>query len=210
MKKYILSTTILILIFSCDISFASFENFPAFGICNATNVRVREDPDSSSGTRVVARLDIPERVVVLSQTFVDGDSWYEIDMAVKNHFDEHNSDYVPVESAWVFGKFISALYENDRSDENIISLLTYLNRNSIKNNSAVYDKGWLLKLKISKGNIMPGNLKINDSYEKLKSFLGKPDRIDGETVSYRADNDTYINFTIKNNRIHELNLHSKI
>ena len=209
MKKIFL-LTVLFLVFSGNNAFASFKNLPAFGVCTATNVRIREDPDTSSATRVVARLDNPERVIVLSQTYVDGEIWYEIDMSQKNYFDEHEDDYESVETAFVYGQFISPLYDDDMYDENLIKLLMHLNRNSIRNPNADYDKGWLINLRITKGTIMPNSLKIKDSSEKLTNFLGKPDKRNGDILTYRADENTFFDFVIKNNHISEMILRSKI
>ena len=122
---------ICLLIFNAEAAFAGFKVFPTIGMCTATNVRVRENPDTSEETKVIDRLDSPERVIVLSQTFVEGQVWYEIDMSLKNSKREFKDDYEEVESACVYGKYVTAFYDEDFQDENIIKFLVYLTQNAI-------------------------------------------------------------------------------
>ncbi len=191
-------------------AFASFTNFPAFGICTATNVRIREDPDTSNSTRVVGRLDGSERVIILSQTSIDGESWYEIDMSLKNFTNDSVDDSEKVETAWVFGNFITPLYDDERLQENIMKLLLHLNQNHANNPNAKFKSGWLTSLRISKGDIMAKALRIGDSITTLTNFLGKPDRRNNEKYIYRADDNTSLSFTIRNGKISGFNLESRI
>ncbi len=96
MRKVILAAVLVCLCLSCAAYGASrFRDFPAKGICTGDYVRLREEPNTSS--MVMGRLFKGDTVIVVSQSTVKGEVWYEI---------EDPEDEYGETTVWVYGKYI--------------------------------------------------------------------------------------------------------
>ena len=55
--------------------------YPELGVCIGDNVRLREDPGTDG--KIIGRADTGTQFVILGETYVDGQKWYEIDHPTK-------------------------------------------------------------------------------------------------------------------------------
>ena len=55
--------------------------YPELGVCIGDNVRLREDPGTEG--KIIGRADTGTQFVILGETYVDGQKWYEIDHPTK-------------------------------------------------------------------------------------------------------------------------------
>ncbi len=72
MKKIVVMLCVLLF---CTSAFGA--EYPELGVCTGDNVRLREDPGTDG--KIIGRADTGTRFVILSEAYVDGQKWYEID-----------------------------------------------------------------------------------------------------------------------------------
>ena len=89
-----------------------FENFPTLGRCTGSGVRLREDPGTDS--EILGKLNRDDSVVVLDRFITDGDVWYEVDHPTQEG------------SAFVFGKYLEAVYAENYQDNPLHKLIMQL------------------------------------------------------------------------------------
>lgn len=229
MRKIFPAAAAALLVMFCGSAWAdripSFSAFPTWGLCTGDYVRMREEPDTESEIR--GRLNTDDRVVVLGQTSVNGQTWYEV---------EHPTDEG---SAWVFGKYIHAAYEEEYQEDPMRQLLVKLNitfgatpdkaralfgkptkqkREVIgsegdivrinmtwSGHDAEYLNGHLTGVNVTKGKTPFGNIRIGNKVDKLEDELGKPKDSSDESWTYQAGEMDYITFTIEDGKITEMN-----
>ena len=117
MRKTALSVLAVLLVCGCAWGdrIPSFSAFPTWGICTGDYVRMREEPSTKAKVLEPQRLNRDQRVIVLDETEKRGEIWYEID-----HPTEEGS-------AWVSGKFIQAVMEEEYQEDPMRQLLVKLN-----------------------------------------------------------------------------------
>ena len=176
----------IVIIFTSPVyALERFVNFPSIGQCTGTYVRYRSDPDTES--EILGRLNAPERVVVLGQTAVDGEVWYEIG-------NPHSQD-----SAFVFGKYIKPLFDETDQQSAFYKLfydilITYgpTKEHDDYDGPEVrrkYDEaGNLIRVDARNKDCAFGNIKIGDDVSKLEEILGSPDGDEEDQWIYELDN----------------------
>ena len=75
--------------------------YPTFGICTGSNVRLRNMPGTGSDSKVVGRADKNDRFVIVSGKDIKGDVWYELA--------GQESD----ERVWISGQFMNVYNGSD-------------------------------------------------------------------------------------------------
>lgn len=192
--------TLILIMFSCNVCDAleRFVTFPAIGKCTGTYVRYRENPDTEAN--ILGRLNKPQNVIVLSQTAINGEVWYEIEDPERDS------------TAWVFGKYIVPLFSEatQRSElyPIVVSVMQDYGINKTKaklySGSKVnteYRNNNLAAVEVfRKGNAF-ADIKIGDNEEKLTDILGIPDRKDGIKCTYIEGKDIILVFDVKNGKI---------
>ena len=118
-------------------------HFPAWGICTGSYVRIREDTDTNS--KILGRLSQDQLVIVLEETLAHGDTWYKID---------HPTE---AGTAWVFGKYIQAAYEEE------------------------YQEGPLRQF------VVKLSLTLGSTPEKARALFGKPVKQEREVIGSDND-----------------------
>lgn len=187
--------------FACEAS-ERFITFPALGKCTGTYVRYREDPDTES--EILGRLNKPERVIVLGQTAVDGQIWYEIE--------DPRSD----STAFVFGKYIVPFYNETAQTDEIVKLITKIFQNygitkekakfytGPKVNTEYNEYGGLAALEAwNKGSAF-GDIHIGDDVSVLKNILGEPAIKRDSDWAYKAGDNIIIGFLLENGKIRKM------
>lgn len=114
-----ISKILLALLISILISSVAFAdrmpkpvNFPTLGRCTGNSVRLREDPNTDS--EILGKLNVNDSVVVLDKFITDGETWFEVD-----HPTEPGS-------AFVFGKYIDAIYDENHQGSPLHKLIMNL------------------------------------------------------------------------------------
>jgi hypothetical protein len=182
---------------------------------------MREEPDTES--EILGRLNVDDRVIVLSQTSVEGQKWYEVD---------HPTDEG---SAWVFGKYIRAAFEEEYQEDPLRQLIVQLNltfgvspdkaralfgkpdkvkkevigsdRDIVRVNmvwrghTAEYLNGSLTGVSVSKGRTHFGNVRIGDKANKLEDYLGKPSDATEDSWTYQPGEMDYVTFELEDGKI---------
>lgn len=191
---------LILIMFSCNVCDAAerFVTFPGIGKCTGTYVRYREDPDTESN--ILGRLHKPQNVIVLSQTAMDGQIWYEIE--------DPESD----STAWVFGKYIMPLFGETTQRSELYPLLVNVMQNyGINHRKAELYSGPQVNTEYRNDNLAAveafrkgnafGDIHIGDDEEKLTDILGIPDRKDGIRHTYIEGQDIFFVFEVKNGKI---------
>ena len=113
-SKFIIAFLIYVLISSAAFADRApkFENFPTLGRCTGSSVRLREDPSTDS--EILGKLNIGDYVVVLDRFVTDGELWYEVDHPLE------------VGSAFVFGKYLEAVYLEEYQNNLLHKLIMQL------------------------------------------------------------------------------------
>ena len=228
MKKTFCAAAAALLLALCGSAFAdripSFRAFPTRGVSTGSSVRLREEPNTDS--EILGRLDLDQSVIVMGETSVDGQTWYEID----NPFDEG--------SAWVFGKYIRAVIEEEYQEDPLRQLLIKIEMTcgaspekaramfgkpakqkrevigsdgdivrinmTWSGHSAEYLNGSLTGASVTKGKTSFGDFRIGDDTDKLEDILGKPKDMSDESWNYQIGELSYVTFTLKNGKIVEM------
>ena len=198
MRKSILIMMMLLFLSTAAYAGERFMIFPALGVCTGTYVRYREEPDTES--EILGRLNAPEKAVVLSQTAVDGEIWYEIENPLNDS------------EAWIFGKYIRPAFDETTQQSEIYNLIVNiiqnygitpekadLNRTSdVKTN---YEANNLTYVEVWNKTLSFGDIHIGDSTGKIIEVLGTPDIQSDSEYEYRTGEKTRLNFHIKNGKI---------
>ena len=195
-------------------------DFPTLGRCNGTNVRLRAKPNTDS--KILGVLDEGDTVVVLDETLVHGDKWYEVDHPTSKG------------KAYVFGKYIEAIYEESYQPNPLHKLVMNLyltfgmtpekatalsgkpnkrKREVIGSEKIVrinmdwgeynleYMGGSLTGVEVKSGRKPFGPIKIGDSTEKLESVFGGPSDSSDTYYTYQESEMVYITFNIKKGKV---------
>ena len=189
----------MLLTTSPALSSERFMSFPALGKCNGTYVRYRDNPDTEG--EILGRLNKPERVIVLGQTAIDGEIWYEIE------------DPRAEGTAFVFGKYIEPVYtETTQQGEAYRMVLGIIQAYGITPERAElyygprvradYREGLgLVRLEARNEGCAFGDVRIADDAERLREILGEPDSMNESEWEYRVETDSVLVFRIDDGRI---------
>ena len=193
---------LLAVLMSCTVCEARgrFVTFPAVGMCTGTYVRYRMDP-GTDGEPFDGRLNTGDRVIVIGQTAVKGQVWYEID--------NPEGEY----TAFVFGKYIEPMYTEESQRMPMIQTITEILQTygSNRKRSHLYigpevkrkytKDGQLYEVDASKEGCYFGEINIGDSTRQLRKILGEPDMEDDSEWEYRFEVDTILRFMIEDGKI---------
>ena len=198
MRK-VLAVLVVILAFS-SVSEARerFVVFPGLGTCTGTYVRYRADTDTEA--EIIGRLNTPDRVIVLGQTAIDGQIWYEIE-------DPRNDG-----TAFVFGKYIVPVYEESSQRTEAAKMIVNILQNYgiTREKSDLYDgpearrryseDNYLYEVDARKKGCSFGDISIGDDAESLEELLGEPESQTDTKWEYRVE-DTILTFWVEDGRI---------
>ncbi|MBR2208025.1 MAG: SH3 domain-containing protein [Synergistaceae bacterium] len=193
MKKVITLTFILFTLMT-SAAWAGFVDYPTLAWCNAESVRLREAPNTKS--KILGKLSEWDFLIVLSDTRVNGQLWYEVDHPTKKGH------------AYILGKYLTPCFVEECQRKTLTKLmmnieLTYghnvektiallgepKKRISKKSEYSDYqrvtldygdysvsyiDNDLLVEVDVNRGDMPFGNFVIGDSEQKLLSLLGKP------------------------------------
>ena len=199
MRKSIIIIMIMLFFVSADANAAErFMTFPALGVCTGISVRYREDPDTEA--EILGRLNAPEKVIVLSQTAVESEIWYEIENPLEDSV------------AWIFGKYVSPAFDETTQQSEIYNLIVNIIQNygitpekaelnHIKDIKTRYKANNLIYVEIWNKKSSFGDIHIGDSSIKIIDTLGTPDRRNDSEFEYRAGEKIRLDFHIKNGKI---------
>ncbi|MDY6400094.1 MAG: SH3 domain-containing protein [Synergistales bacterium] len=203
MRKFLAVIAMVLLLTAPSYAAAKFVTFPGLGTCTGTYVRYRAEADTNS--EILGRLNTPEQVIILSQTSIDGDIWYEIE-------DPHGEDV-----AWIFGKYIVPVFSEKNQRTKTYSLMVDILQNYgiTRDKGKFYDGpkakvrysdgGYLKYLEISRKGSAFGEIQIGDGREKIAEVLGDNSANDDEfLVEYRLDEDTCIRFILEDDVIQRM------
>lgn len=218
-KRLIPAAALLVAVLLAATAWA--EEYPTLGMCTGSSVRIREEPDTDS--RIVGKLDDYDQFVLLGETSVEGDTWYEID------------NPTGAGTAWVFGKYVDT-YKGDALETPGFAMQVAVirsfgiapakaraifgkpsketmekfhfdpaNRDMIRRelswstHNAEYVDDRLCRVRVTKG-IMPfGNIRIGDPESKVRDLLGDPSGDDpDEGLSWEIDPIHFLYFKIQN------------
>ena len=90
----------------------NFVYYPTLGLVTGNNVRLRNNP-GTEGTEIVGMVSALH-LVVLGETSVEGDRWYEV---------EHPT---AAGTAWIFGQYLQPVYEEGQQESIRARFLTNL------------------------------------------------------------------------------------
>ena len=199
MRKVFVSVIIVFLLASFIEARDKFVRFPALGYCVGTYVRYREAPDTDS--EILGRLNKPDRVIIIGQSTIQGQLWYEIE--------DPDSDG----TAFVFGKYIQPVYgeaeQKTTAYEVVVNILQNYGINKTKAKfysgpkpRARYTDNYLSFLEVSKTGNAFDNISIGDDIDSLIDSMGAPDMNDGEEIlEYNVNEDTVIRFILEDGKI---------
>ena len=165
-KVCVILLAVLMFCTACEAR-ARFVTFPAVGMCTGTYVRYRMDP-GTDGEPFDGRLNTGDRVIVIGQTAVKGQVWYEID--------NPEGEY----TAFVFGKYIEPMYTEESQRMPMIQTITEIlqtygsnrKRGSLYHGPKVkrtYTKdGELYEVDAREEGCYFGEITIGDSTRKLR------------------------------------------
>ena len=74
---------------------AAAEDYPTLGWCTGNAVRLRDKPSTGKDSKIIGKVNDFDLLIVLGETSVDGDTWYEV---------EHPRQKG---TAWIFGKYVA-------------------------------------------------------------------------------------------------------
>ena len=219
MAGLLLGTLLLLLAGSAALA----AEYPILAECTGEGVRLREDP--STEAKIVGKLDSYDRIYVLDETSVNGETWYEVEHPVQKG------------TAWVFGKYV-----NLDAVEDITPLLrlswqveltfgtslekarllfgkpqkeakkmTYIEGAGRKlpdvtlhwpTHTAQYVDDGLTLVRVTKGTMPFGSIRIGDPVSKVTDLLGKPAEDSEENqLSYEVAVVHYLTFTEKDGKV---------
>ena len=179
---------------------ARFVTFPAVGMCTGSYVRYRTDP-STNAQAFKGRLNEGDQVIVIGQTTVNKQVWYEID--------NPEGEY----TAFVFGKYIEPMYTEESQRMPMIQMITDILQTygNNKKRASLYH-GAKVKRQYTKDGVLCGvdaqeegsyfgEISIGDSTRQLRKILGEPDMEDDSEWEYRFEVDTILRFMIEDGKI---------
>ena len=198
MIKKFLSVIILLILAVPSYAKARFVAFPGIGECTGTYVRYREDPDTEA--EIIGRLNKPDRVIVLSQTAVDGETWYEIE------------DPKGEGIAFVYGKYIEPLFIEEVQRKKSYELMTNIlqsygitkEKSEFYNGPRIktrYTDNTLTYVEASREGCSFGEISIGDNSEKIEEILGSPYDVHNDVFEYEIDLDTSLSFYVEDGKV---------
>ena len=176
-----------------------FVEFPALGRCTGSSVRFRSDPGTES--EILGRLNAPERVVVLSQTAVDGQVWYEIE--------DPRTD----KKGFVSGSYIEPAFdETSQRMDSVKMIVKIVQAYGISPEKAKLYSGPAVKMDFNHNNFLAevyadakgcafGEIHIGDEPAKLEKVLGSPDVKTASEWEYRVGINTILSFRFRDGKI---------
>lgn len=201
MRKVLAVLAVLICSSFCEAR-ERFITFPALGKCTGKYVRYREAPDIDS--KILGRLNKPERVIVLGRTAVNGQIWYEIE--------DPKSD----KTAFVFGKYIVPYYNETAQQSPIVKLIVNIlhTYGITEEQSKFYDGpkvntdyneiGELAAVEAWKNGSVFGEICIGDDVKVLEEILGEPDIKRNTDWAYKAGKNTVVGFLLEDGKIRKM------
>ncbi|MBR0150670.1 MAG: SH3 domain-containing protein [Synergistaceae bacterium] len=207
MRKILAVIAVFILCVSACEGRTRFVDFPTLGECTGSYVRYRAEPSTDSD--IWGRLSMGDKVIVVGQTAVDGEVWYEI--LPKN----------AQESAYVFGKYIAPFFNEElqRSLLNklIIDVLQTYCAYEDDDYWGEYDgefdypeikrkynsQGWLSRVELwnPSKDFGFGDIRIGDNVSKLRDILGEPDKESDSECVYMAGSYATFTFRVRDGKI---------
>lgn len=73
---------------------------PTLGMCTGNDVRLRNEPSTGKGSKVIGKVNDFDMLILVGETSVDGETWYEVEHPKQGG------------TAWIFGKYV----ETDKGD----------------------------------------------------------------------------------------------
>ena len=198
-KNFVVFIVLLLCLAAPSFAKERFVSFPGLGECNGTYVRYREDPNTEA--EIIGRLNTHDRVIVLSQTAVEGEIWYEIE--------DPKSDRI----AFVYGKYIEPVFMEQVQRGKSYSLMVEILQNyGITKEKAEeyyegprvktrYTDGTLTYVEASRNGCSFGEISIGDDREKVEEVLGRPDDNKNDILEYEIDLDTFLSFYIEDGKV---------
>lgn len=92
-----------------------FVTFPTLGSVTGNDVRLRDNP-GVQGTKVIGKAQEFDHLVVLAETSLAGETWYEV---------EHPSN---AETAWISGRYLTPCAPEDQQDSPWMRFMTNMNQ----------------------------------------------------------------------------------
>lgn len=74
---------------------AAAEDYPTLGWCTGNAVRLRDEPSTGKDSKIIGKVNDVDLLIVLGETSVDGDTWYEVERPKQKG------------TAWIFGKYVA-------------------------------------------------------------------------------------------------------
>ena len=198
-KVCVILLAVLMFCTACEAR-ARFVTFPAVGLCTGTYVRYRMDPGTDAEA-FNGRLNTGDPVIVIGQTAVNGQVWYEID--------NPEGEY----TAFVFGKYIEPMYTEESQRMPMIQVITEILQNYgiTRKRSELYN-GPKVRRQYTKDGVLCvvdaqeegcyfGEITIGDDTRKLRRVLGDPDMEDDSEWEYRYEVDTILRFMLEDGKI---------
>lgn len=216
---FLLGTLLVLLVGSAAVA----AEYPILAECTGDNVRLREDP--STEAKIVGKLDNYDYVYVLDETSVNGETWYEVEHPVQKDtawvFGKYINlnfmeDITPLlRLSWqvelTFGTSLekARLLFGKPQKEN--KTMTYIEGAGQKlpdvtlhwpTHTAQYLNNGLSMIKVTKGTMPFGSIRIGDPVSKVTDLLGKPGEDSEENqLSYEVAVVRYLTFTEKDGKV---------
>ena len=204
-----------------------FVDYPALGFCTGSGVRLRDEPSTGKESKIIGRLDNFDRLVVLGETSVEGQTWYEVEHPKKKG------------EAWVFGDYVQPQFGEDELDSlrarTLLSLTQTFGVTPEKarllfgkprkdkskkldagggialtdlawaGRTAGYLNGQLVHAGLMEGKLPFGEARVGGPASDLVESLGNPASRSDENWEYRLDDMTILTFEIADGKIAGMN-----
>jgi len=208
MKRSLIVMLIVLLCSTICYGRERFAAFPTIGVCTGSYVRYRAEPNTDAD--IWGRLQNGDKVIVVGQTVVDGEIWYEI-------LPSNAQD-----SAFVYGKYLKPYYDENtqqsRAGKLIMDILQvyspykdndYYSEYGGEEVKRKYGRdGWLRRVEAWKSGCSFGNdadtdknINIGDNVSKLEKVLGEPDDMSGSEWIYTAGDYATLTFRVRDGKI---------
>lgn len=201
-----------------------FGEFPALGACTGNDVRLRDKPGTGKESRVVGKVNEFDQLIVLGQTALNGQTWYEV---------EHPRAKGTV---WIFGDYVQPVFDREEQDSLRARVILSLNlafgvtpekarvllgkpredkterfnaggeRIVLRDlawagRTAGYLSGHLVHAGATKGALPFEGVHIGAPASRLADALGEPTSRSDGSWEYRLDDMTFLTFELKDGRV---------
>ena len=204
-----------------------FVTFPTLGSVTGNDVRLRDNP-GVQGTKVIGKAQEFDHLVVLSETSLAGDAWYEVEHPTK------------AGTAWISGQYLMPCAPEDQQDSPWTRFMTNMNqafgitpakarslfgtpekedgetlsgedgpivKNFLewKEHSAGYLNGSLVELDATAGSKLFEALRLGLTADEAVEALGKPESRSDSELTWRHGDMEVLTLSVEGGRLTSVN-----